>query len=123
MLLSIPAMKPRADRVHVLRDNETETWRSDYTERRAGVSQVLLVEQQIPGSKMLSHFHGVDQFQVIVGGHGKLGQHAVGPREPVRHPSLYWLWPDRSATAKEAGGVSAAQIKPDCLCVQRIKTS
>jgi len=79
MLLSIPNMTPRADKVHVVRDNETETWRSDYTERRAGVPQVLLVEQQIPGSKILPHFHGVDQFQVIVDGEGKLGQHAVGP--------------------------------------------
>lgn len=72
-------MVPRADKVHVVRDNETQTWRSDYTERKAGVPQVLLVEQQIPGSKILPHFHGVDQFQVIVGGNGRLGQHAVGP--------------------------------------------
>ncbi|HTD92052.1 MAG TPA: hypothetical protein VK663_15415, partial [Burkholderiales bacterium] len=79
MLLSIPDMTPRADKVHVVRDNETETWRSDYTERMAGVPQVLLVEQRIPGSKILSHFHGVDQFQVIIDGNGKLGQHAVGP--------------------------------------------
>lgn len=79
MRLSIPEMKPRADKVHVVRDNETETWRSDYTERRAGVPQVLLVEQQIPGSKILPHFHGVDQFQVVVGGSGKLGQQCVGP--------------------------------------------
>jgi hypothetical protein len=79
MLLTIPDMTPRADRIHVVRDNETETWRSDYTERKAGVPQVLLVEQQVPGSKILPHFHGVDQFQVIVGGNGKMGQQAVGP--------------------------------------------
>lgn len=79
MLLTIPNMTPRADKVHVVRDNETETWRSDYTERRAGVPQVLLVEQQIPGSKILPHFHGVDQFQVIVGGDGKMGHQPVGP--------------------------------------------
>jgi hypothetical protein len=79
MLLTLPNMTPRADKVHIVRDNETETWRSDYTERRAGVPQVLLVEQQIPGSKILPHFHGVDQFQVIVGGHGKMGHQPVGP--------------------------------------------
>lgn len=79
MLLSIPNMTARADKVHITRDNETETWRSDYTERAAHVPQLLLVEQPIPGSKILSHFHGVDQFQVVVGGSGKLGQHAVGP--------------------------------------------
>jgi hypothetical protein len=79
MLLSIPDMTPRADKVHITRDNETETFRSDYTERRADVPQVLLVEQPLPGSKILPHFHGVDQFQVVVGGDGKLGQHVVGP--------------------------------------------
>ena len=68
MLLSIPDMTPRADKVHITRDNETETFRSDYTERRADVPQLLLVEQPVPGSKILPHFHGVDQFQVVVGG-------------------------------------------------------
>lgn len=79
MMLSIPDMSPRADRVHVKRDNETETWRSDFTERKADVPQLLMVEQPIPGSKILSHFHGVDQFQVVVKGEGKLGQQSVGP--------------------------------------------
>jgi hypothetical protein len=79
MIISIPGMFPRADRTHVVRDNETETWRSDYTERKAGVPQVLLVEQQIPGSKILPHFHGIDQFQVFMDGAGKLGHHEVRP--------------------------------------------
>ncbi len=79
MRLAIPGMFPRPDRTHVVRDNETETWRSDYTERKAGVPQVLLVEQHIPGSKILPHFHGIDQFQVFMDGTGKLGHHAVRP--------------------------------------------
>ena len=79
MKLAIPDMFPRADKTHVVRDNETETWRSDYTERTAGVPQVLLVEQLVPGSKILPHFHGIDQFQVFVDGTGKLGHHAVQP--------------------------------------------
>ena len=66
MLLSIPSMFPRADKVHVVRDNETETWRSDFSERRAEVPQLLLVEQQVPGSQILPHFHAIDQFQVFV---------------------------------------------------------
>ena len=45
MLLSIPNMTPRADKVHITRDNETETWLSDYTGRAAHVRQVLLVLQ------------------------------------------------------------------------------
>ena len=60
MLLSIPSMFPRADKVHVVRDNETETWRSDFSERRAEVPQLLLVEQQVPGSQILPHFHAIE---------------------------------------------------------------
>ena len=77
MILSIPSMVPRSDRVHVVRDNETQTYRSDYTERKAGVPQLLLVEQFIPGSEILPHFHTIDQFQVFIGGEGRLGHHAV----------------------------------------------
>ena len=79
MLLSIASMFPRADRVHVVRDNETETWRSDFSERKAEVPQLLLVEQQVPGSQILPHFHAIDQFQVFVDGSGRLGHHAVEP--------------------------------------------
>jgi hypothetical protein len=79
MILSIPGMLPRADRVHVVRDNETETYRSDYTERTAGVPQLLLVEQFVPGSAILPHFHAIDQFQVFIDGDGKLGHHAIEP--------------------------------------------
>lgn len=75
MLLSIPSMFPRSDKIHVVRDNETETWRSDYTQRKVGVPPVLLVEQHVPGSKILPHFHGIDQFQVFMDGEGKLGHH------------------------------------------------
>ncbi len=35
MILSIPSLWPIADRTQVVRDNETETWRSDYTESEA----------------------------------------------------------------------------------------
>lgn len=79
MLLSIPSMFPRADRIHVVRDNETETWRSDFSERKAEVPQLLLVEQEIPGSQILPHFHTIDQFQVFVDGSGRLGSHVVDP--------------------------------------------
>ena len=43
MLLSIHNMTPRADKVHITRDNQTETWRSDYTGRAAHVPQLLLL--------------------------------------------------------------------------------
>jgi hypothetical protein len=40
--------------------------------------QAFLVEQE-PGATVGSHFHYVDQFQVVVAGSGKLGAHAVAP--------------------------------------------
>ena len=43
MLLSIPNMTPRADKVHITRDKQTETWRGDYTGRAAHVPQLLLL--------------------------------------------------------------------------------
>lgn len=86
MLLSIPSLFPRSDKIHVVRDNETETWRSDYTQRKVGVPQVLLVEQHVPGSKILPHFHGIDQFQVFMDGAGRenpasLARTRRGPRQ------------------------------------------
>lgn len=38
----------------------------------------FLVEQD-PGSTANAHYHQSDQFQVVVGGHGTLGLHAVAP--------------------------------------------
>jgi hypothetical protein len=79
MFLAINSLSPRADKIHVVRDNECETWRSDFTERKLGVPQLLLVEQQVPGSQILPHFHDLDQFQVFMDNHGRLGSHAIAP--------------------------------------------
>jgi hypothetical protein len=38
----------------------------------------FLVEQD-PGSTAQSHYHQQDQFQLVVGGHGTLGLHEIGP--------------------------------------------
>ena len=43
-----------------------------------GLPQGFLVEQP-PGSVTKPHFHEVNQFQVFVGGAGRLGKHAAGP--------------------------------------------
>jgi hypothetical protein len=79
MMLAIDSLAPRADKIHVVRDNECETWRSDYTERKVGVPQVLLVEQKIPGSRILPHFHDLDQFQVFMDNPAKVGSHEISP--------------------------------------------
>ncbi len=40
--------------------------------------QALLVEQ-MPDSLIPPHFHGIDQYQVVVKGHGTLGKHELSP--------------------------------------------
>ncbi len=83
MLLSISSLWPRADRVRQsssnLFGNDPQTWRSDFTERKAGVPQLLLVEQPVPGSTVLPHYHSTDQFQIFLHGGGKLGRQEIKP--------------------------------------------
>jgi hypothetical protein len=79
MIIAIPDMFPRKDRVHIVRDGAAETWRSDFTERKAEVPQVILVEQPQPDSQILPHYHAIDQFQVFLDGEGRLASHAIAP--------------------------------------------
>lgn len=83
MILSIPSLWPRPDRVRQsapeLFGNDPQSFRSDFTERKPGVPQLLLVEQPVPGSTVLPHYHSTDQFQVFLDGSGKLGRHDVSP--------------------------------------------
>jgi hypothetical protein len=76
-------MWPRVDRVRqsspALFGNDPQTYRSDFTERKPGIPQLLLVEQPVPGSTVLPHYHSTDQFQVFLDGSGKLGRHDVRP--------------------------------------------
>lgn len=83
MILSVPSMWPRADRIRQssfdLFGNDPQTFRSDFTERKPGVPQWLLVEQPVPGSTVLPHYHSTDQFQIFLEGDGRLGRHAIKP--------------------------------------------
>lgn len=83
VILSIPSLLPRPDRTRQsqpeLFGNDPQTWRSDFTERKPGIPQLLLVEQPLPGSSVLAHYHSVDQFQVFMDGTGKLGRHEIRP--------------------------------------------
>lgn len=83
MILSIPSLLPRSDRTRQsqpeLFGNDPQSWRSDFTERKPGIPQLLLVEQLVPGSTVLAHYHSVDQFQVFLDGSGKLGRHDINP--------------------------------------------
>ena len=41
--------------------------------------QAFLVHMPDEGSTIRPHFHDVDQFQVVVGGGGRMGPEAIGP--------------------------------------------
>ena len=83
MILSIASMWPRADRARQsspeLFGNDPQTLRSDFTERKPGIPQLLLVEQPVPGSTVMPHYHSTDQFQIFLDGSGKLGRHELHP--------------------------------------------
>lgn len=120
MILSIPSMFPRADKIHVVRDNETETWRSDFSERKAEVPQLLLVEQQVPESHILPHYHGIDQFQIFMDGEGRLGNHKIKP------VSLHYTnaWTGYGPIVAGAKGMSYYVVRPgfDVLGSQYLHT-
>lgn len=61
--------------------NGSQYARTDYLgsdESDRDTPQALLVEQ-FPESNIPPHFHGIDQYQVVVQGRGILGKHALGP--------------------------------------------
>lgn len=82
MRIAVENMSSRPDRVRQSRadvfGNDPQSFRSDFSERKPGVPQLLLVEQPVPGSTVLAHYHSQDQFQVFIDGSGKLGAHDVG---------------------------------------------
>jgi hypothetical protein len=82
MRIAIDSMASRPDRARQSRadvfGNDPQSFRSDFTERKPGVPQLLLVEQPVPGSTVLPHYHAQDQFQVFIDGNGMLGAHDVG---------------------------------------------
>lgn len=71
----------RAERKHHVLPNGTGYWRNGLIASQkedAVAPQAFLVEQD-PGTVIEPHFHLENEFQVIVGGHGSLGRHAVEP--------------------------------------------
>jgi hypothetical protein len=71
----------QASRRHLKLANGTGFWRSDLIVSAAGeewMPQAFLVEQD-PQSVILPHFHERDEFQIVVGGDGTFGRHAVRP--------------------------------------------
>src|SRR3981189_3888745 len=73
--------KARAERRHHILPNGTGYWRNGLSAspgQDAVAPQAFLVEQD-PGTVIEPHFHLQDEFQVMVGGSGSLGRHAVQP--------------------------------------------
>jgi len=73
--------KARAERRHHVLPNGTGYWRNGLIASPAEepvAPQAFLVEQD-PGTLIEPHFHLQDEFQVMVGGSGSLGRHAVQP--------------------------------------------
>src|SRR5258707_14054434 len=73
--------KARAERRHHVLPNGTGYWRNGLIASPAEdpvAPQAFLVEQD-PGTLIEPHFHLQDEFQVMVGGGGSLGRHAVQP--------------------------------------------
>lgn len=71
----------RAERRHHVLPNGTGYWRNGLIASppdEAIAPQAFLVEQD-PGTVIEPHFHSENEFQVIVGGQGLLGRHAVEP--------------------------------------------
>ena len=83
MKISISPMYPREDRVHQhnpeIFGTDITTYRTTYKGQVEGEPQILLVEQPVPGSVLLSHYHASDQFQLFIDGDGKLGSHDIHP--------------------------------------------
>jgi hypothetical protein len=83
MRLALPPMLPLPEKTRQfgpdVYGNDLVTYRSTFTSREPGVPQLLLVEQPEPGSSLLPHYHGSDQFQIFMDGNGRLGAHAVNP--------------------------------------------
>jgi hypothetical protein len=73
--------KARAERRHHVLPNGTGYWRNSLIASPAEdavAPQSFLVEQD-PGTVIEPHFHLENEFQVMVGGSGSLGRHAVEP--------------------------------------------
>lgn len=82
MIISVPNMSSRADRVRQYAPEvfgtEIVTHRSTFTTNAPGTPQVLLVDQE-SDTTLLPHYHASDQYQIFIHGDGKLGSHAVQP--------------------------------------------
>ena len=81
MIMAKSITEARVNCEHRVRGEGRESWVSRFFKATADHPEqpvAFLVEKK-PDSVIAPHFHDVNQFQVIVGGHGKLGKQEVKP--------------------------------------------
>jgi hypothetical protein len=77
MIVAGSVEESRANRNHRVLPNGAGFWRSELVTIEGG-AQSFLVEQD-PDTIVLPHFHFEDEFQIVIGGSGMLGSHALRP--------------------------------------------
>jgi hypothetical protein len=81
MIMAKSITEARANCEHLVRGEGCESWVSRFFKATADAPDqpVAFLVDKKPGSVIAPHFHEVNQFQVIVGGYGKLGKQDVKP--------------------------------------------
>lgn len=81
MIMAKSITEARANCEHLVRGEGRESWVSRFFKATADAPDqpVAFLVDKKPGSVIAPHFHEVNQFQVIVGGYGKLGKQDVKP--------------------------------------------
>jgi hypothetical protein len=81
MILAKSLLEAQAQRTHLVHPDGRETWVSRFFTASAETPDqpVAFVVEKKADAIIPTHFHEVNQFQVIVAGHGTLGKHEVQP--------------------------------------------
>jgi hypothetical protein len=83
MIVVLPNLVSGPDRVrHHAPDvfgSDIVSYATTFTDRDAGMPQVILVEIPEPASVLRAHYHASDQFQLVIEGDGRLGHHDLTP--------------------------------------------
>ena len=80
MTATLVALDDMADTREQLGTPGQEIWRTFFLKPEPGsrAPQAFLVEYA-PGRVLATHYHDVDEFQIVVAGHGTFGRHTVQP--------------------------------------------
>lgn len=81
MIIGSSAALGQARRRHLRLPDGFEYYKSEWMESGQDpvLSPTVFLVEQVPGARLVTHFHGQNQFQVFVAGSGTIGPHALGP--------------------------------------------